>query len=61
MSHKCEVVDDFLKHDLHAECSCGWVGDPTDSYADAMAEWATHVHMVTGASAAEQTPMDGET
>ncbi len=57
-SHGAAIVDDFLATDLHAECSCGWVGEnvrPTYPNAGterlthmAMADFAAHVHVAEG-------------
>ena len=40
--HTMEIVDDFLADNLHAECSCGWVGDLTTGRGDAQREWEAH-------------------
>lgn len=53
--HQCAISDDFLTHDVHAECSCGWIG--TNVYAtgpsrirtaEALADHAAHVHVAAG-------------
>lgn len=41
--HNCELVDDFLAHDLHAECSCGWVGPTAQSRDAAFASYLLHL------------------
>ena len=50
--HGAEIVDDFLAKNLHAECSCGWVGGRVKSHVDALAEHAAHVHVVLGLATA---------
>jgi hypothetical protein len=54
--HRCEIVDDFLARDLHAQCSCGWVGGLVKDRREALADHAAHVHVVLGWAVAD----DGE-
>lgn len=42
--HAAEIVDDFLSHDLHAECACGWVGENAPSTDAALADHGKHLY-----------------
>jgi hypothetical protein len=52
-NHGAEIVDDFLSHDLHAECSCGWVGKSAPNQHLALADHAAHVHVAVGWAVAD--------
>jgi hypothetical protein len=51
--HRAELVDDFLSRDLHAECSCGWIGESAPSPHLALADHAAHVHVAMGWAVAD--------
>ena len=51
--HRATISDDFLARDMHAECSCGWVGEPVagrkaEGRQQALAAYAAHVHVAAG-------------
>jgi hypothetical protein len=51
--HQAAIVDDFLAKNLHAECRCGWEGEPAATEHLALADWAAHVHVALGMAVPE--------
>ena len=51
--HSATIARDAFTGQLHAECTCGWVGEhirhaEPEPMAAAMADFAAHVHVAEG-------------